>query len=255
MNLNQISFQLYTCRDLLTNSAQISETLKRLRAIGYTAVETYQLQIPDAELAKIIQQEGMVCSSTGQNPETIFQQPEAVLENLNSLGCDIVMYPSPIGLDFTSTESLQEYISKLQRSGEFLRKAGKTLAYHNHHLEFIKLGGKTVLEQIFDQATPEALQAEVDIYWLQYGGGDILSWIDRLSGRLPAIHLKDYQINAEKVPQFAELGMGTLNLPKIIAAAEDAGCKWFVVEQDTCPGDPVDSLAQSFRYLQELVKK
>ena len=35
----------------------------------------------------------------------------------------------------------------------------------------------------------------------------------------------------------------------ICRAAETAGCRWFIVEQDTCPGDPIDSLRQSFAYL------
>ena len=30
------------------------------------------------------------------------------------------------------------------------------------------------------------------------------------------------------------------------AAAEESGCRWFIVEQDTCPGDPFDSVARSF---------
>jgi len=255
MKINQISFQLFTCRDLLTDSAAIAKTLKRLRTIGYTAVETARTPVSDVELSKIIREEGMVCSSSGQNAETIQNNPQEVLENLHALGCDIVMHSWPAGLDYTSAESLQAFIARLQRSGEFLRKAGKTLTYHNHHKEFKKLGGKTILEQVFDQIPPEVMKAEVDIYWLQYGGGDIQSWIERLAGRLPIIHLKDYQITSEDVPYFAELGNGTLNLPKIIAAAEKAGCKWFVVEQDICPGDPVESLAQSFRHLQEIAEK
>ena len=36
-----------------------------------------------------------------------------------------------------------------------------------------------------------------------------------------------------------------------LPAAEQAGCQWFIVEQDTCPGDPVDSLAASYSYIQE----
>ena len=38
-------------------------------------------------------------------------------------------------------------------------------------------------------------------------------------------------------------------LPRIIAEAEAGGCEWFIVEQDTCPGDPFESLKQSFDYI------
>jgi sugar phosphate isomerase/epimerase len=60
--------------------------------------------------------------------------------------------------------------------------------------------------------------------------------------------MKDYTVNAENHPTFAEIGNGNLDWKRIIAAAEAAGCQWFCIEQDTCPGDPFDSLKQSFDY-------
>jgi len=252
MNLNQIGFQLYTCRDLLKTSAEIAKTLKRLRTIGYTAVEACGVSVSDEELGKIIQQEGLVCVASHQDNETILSNPARVLENLQHLGCKLVGYSYPVGVDFGSAQAIQALISNLHRSGEFFKKSGYTLYYHNHQLEFRKLDGKVILERIYEETSPDVLQGELDIYWVQYGGGDICAWIEKLAGRLPLIHLKDYQINAENIPQFCELGAGTLNLPQIIESAEKAGCKWFIVEQDVCPGDPVDSLEQSFRALQAM---
>jgi len=253
MHLNQIGFQLYTCRDLLKTPAEIAKTLKRLRSIGYAAIETCGTAVSDEELGRIIREEGLVCVSAHQNGDTLLKKPDLVLENLQSLGCDLVAYPYPAGIDFSSSESVQTLISSLQHAGEIFTKAGKTLCYHNHQHEFRKLDGKIILEQIYDDTSANALQGELDIYWVQYGGGDIQAWCRKLTGRLPIIHLKDYQINAENTPRFAELGAGTLDLPGIIDSAEKAGCKWFIVEQDTCPGDPVDSLEQSFRALQQIM--
>jgi len=252
MNLNQIGFQLYTCLDLLKTPAEIAKTLKRLRAIGYTAVEACGVSVSDEELGKIIQQEGLVCVSSHQNGAMILSNPGRVLENIQHLGCKLVGYPYPAGVDFGSAQSVQALIANLQRSGEFFKNAGYTLCYHNHQLEFRKLDGKMILERIFEKTSRDVLQGELDIYWVQYGGGDIQAWCKKLAGRLPIIHLKDYQINTENAPQFCELGAGTLNLPQIIESAEKAGCKWFIVEQDVCPGDPVDSLEQSFRALQTM---
>ena len=45
----------------------------------------------------------------------------------------------------------------------------------------------------------------------------------------------------------AEIGEGNMNWPGIVAACESAGSQWYVVEQDTCAGDPFDSIAISFR--------
>jgi sugar phosphate isomerase/epimerase len=65
------------------------------------------------------------------------------------------------------------------------------------------------------------------------------------------LHLKDYMVDAANNVTMCEIGAGNLDWPGIVRAAEDAGCRWFIVEQDTCPGDPVDSLEQSFRWLAE----
>ena len=43
-------------------------------------------------------------------------------------------------------------------------------------------------------------------------------------------------------------GNGNLTWQAIIEAAEKSGAKWYLVEQDTCPGDPFDSVAQSYAY-------
>ena len=83
------------------------------------------------------------------------------------------------------------------------------------------------------------------------GGGDCVEWCRRLAGRIPFIHLKDYMMTLEKKPIWCEIGRGTLPFARIIAEAEKSGCEWFIVEQDTCPGDPFESLRLRLRARQE----
>ena len=62
--------------------------------------------------------------------------------------------------------------------------------------------------------------------------------------------------NCEPIADFidiAEIGEGVLNWPEIIAACRSIGVKWYIVEQDTCPGDPVDSLAISHRNMLRMI--
>jgi sugar phosphate isomerase/epimerase len=66
---------------------------------------------------------------------------------------------------------------------------------------------------------------------------------------MPFIHIKDCSLTADQKPAFAEIGRGTLPFREIIAEAERSGCEWFIVEQDTCPGDPFDSLRLSLEYI------
>ncbi len=50
-----------------------------------------------------------------------------------------------------------------------------------------------------------------------------------------------------------EIGNGNLEWKKIVKAADEAGCLWYIVEEDTCPGCPFDSLKMSYDYIaQEL---
>jgi len=252
MKINQVAAQLYTCRDSLKDPAGIAKTLKRLREAGYTAVQASGLgPISEAELNRILDDNGLTCCATHEPSMEILNNPGKVVERLKALGCKITAYPHPAGIDLSNAEAVHAWIKSLQRAGETLAAAGQILCYHNHNHEFRKLDGKIILDLIYDGTSPEALQGELDTYWVQYGGGDNLEWCRKLAGRLPIIHLKDYQTTPQSAPNWCEIGVGVLDFKKIVFAAEAAGCEWYVVEQDTCPGDPVDSLAKSFRYIHE----
>jgi len=252
MKPNQIAAQLYTCRDLLKTPTAIAKTLARLRQIGYTAVQVSGMgPIAEEELMKILDGEGLTCCATHEPPATILDEPARVIERLRKLNTRIVAYPHPDGIDLTNPESVNTWIARLDAAGAKLAQEGLTLCYHNHHMEFRRLDGDTILSRIYQRSRAANLQGEIDTYWVQYGGGDIVAWCQHLDGRLPLLHLKDYQITTENQPTYCEIGEGNLDFSKIIPAAEKSGCQWFIVEQDTCPGDPVDSLARSFRYLVE----
>lgn len=252
MKIENVAAQLFTCRDLLKTPADIATTLNRLRKIGYQAVQISGMgPIAEEELNKILDGEGLVCCATHESGETILKDPNKVIDRLHKLRCKYTAYPFPGGVDFNNPASVAELIGGLQKSGTALAEAGLVLCYHNHNHEFRKIGNRTILELIYEGTTPQALQGEIDTFWIHYGGGENVEWCERLNNRLPLIHLKDYQTTNENKHAFCEIGSGNLNFARIISAAEAAGCQWFIVEQDVCPGDPVDSLEKSFRYIQE----
>lgn len=252
MKISQVAAQLYTCRDLLQTPADIATTLRRVREIGYTAVQVSGMgPILEEELITILDGEGLVCCATHESPDTILNDPKKVIEHLQKLRCSYTAYPYPAGVDFACEKAVSSLISALDAAGAVMAAAGITLCYHNHNHELRKLGGKTILDRIYEGTQPQHIQGEIDTFWIHYGGGDNVEWCEKLAGRLPLIHLKDYMTNSDTQHQLCEIGAGNLNFSKIIPAAEKSGCQWFIVEQDTCPGDPVDSLRQSFNYIQE----
>jgi len=250
MKLNQVAVQLYTVREHSRTAEDLAATAGKIRAIGYTAVQVSGIgPIPDDEIARIMAGEGLTICATHEPPDLILNEPDTCIQRLRRLGCRLTAYPSPRGVDLGSRESVLGLIAGLARSGERFAAAGMRLGYHNHATEFVRFDGGTVLDAIFARTDPRHLAAELDTYWVQYGGGDPAAWCDRLHGRLPFIHLKDYAFTTDNKPVFAEIGAGNLDWPRIIAAAERAGCEWFIVEQDVCPGDPFDSLRRSFEHI------
>ena len=252
MKHNQIAAQLFTLRDHLKTPADIAASLKKVRAIGYEAVQVSGMgPIDEAELVRILAGEGLTSCATHEPGKDILDDTGKVIERLQKLGCRYTAYPFPAGIDFTNAEHIETLAKKLDAAGAAMAKAGQVLAYHNHANEFARYDGGTVLAYLYAATDPRHLQGEIDTYWIQAGGGDPADWCRKLKGRLPLLHLKDYGCAADGKPFFAEIGNGNLDWPDILAAAEASGCEWFIVEQDVCPGDPFESLAISYRYLQK----
>ena len=252
MKIEQVALQLYTLRDHLGTPADIRRGLKKVAEIGYRAVEGAGLNsIGNAELLQILEGEGLTLCSTHGDLQAILSDPEKVSDDLRSLECQHVVYAYPAGIDLADPAVVKKFAKDLERTGKVLHEAKQGLAYHNHAIELMHMDGQTVLEYLYSQTDARYLQAEIDTYWIQYGGGDPAAWCEKLKGRLPLLHMKDYQFLASNQPAFAEIGYGNLDWKKIIAAAEASGCEWFIVEQDTCPGDPFDSVRKSFEYIKE----
>ncbi|MCU0752893.1 MAG: sugar phosphate isomerase/epimerase [Akkermansiaceae bacterium] len=252
MKADQIAVQLYTLRDHLKNVPEFAETCRKVAAIGYRAVEVAGVDhavVPPAGIRRICADLGLAICATHQAGDAILNETAAVIDTAGAMGADLVVYPWPGDLDFTSEAAVADLIAKLDAAGAAMAAAGMRLAYHNHQHEFRKLGGRLILERIYQEIPPARLSAEIDTYWVQYGGGDPVAWCRRLAGRLPVIHLKDYRVNDDNSVGFCEVGHGNLDMPAIIDEAGRAGCRWFCVEQDTCPGDPFDSIRLSFEYL------
>lgn len=250
MKSNQLACQLYTVRDHLKTPRDIAATLKKVRAIGYEAVQVSCLgPIADDELAQLLKGEGLVCCATHEDGERLLSDPLPIVDRLGKLSCRITTYPWPGENRFGALEDVRVFARRLNAAGRIFHDHGITFCYHNHHLEFRRLGGRTVLEALFHDTDARYVQAELDTYWVQFGGGSPAEWCRRLGTRLASLHMKDYAIGPDNKVVFAEVGSGNLEWPAIVAAADAAACRWFIVEQDVCPGDPFDSLKKSYEFV------
>jgi sugar phosphate isomerase/epimerase len=252
MHISQVAVQLYTVREHLQTASDMAASFRKVKEIGYDSVELAGVgSISDDEVATMLADAGLTCVSSHDNPGTILDRPEAVVERLGKYRCSRTGYPAPAGVRLETLDDVKALAARLNTAGEVLSEAGVTLSYHNHSMEFRRFDGHLMLDVLYEETDPRYVQGQLDTYWVQYGGGDSEDWCRRLKGRMPSLHLKDYAMAAEHRPTFAEVGHGNLNWEPVILAAGQSGCEWYIVEQDRCERDPFESIRMSFEYIRD----
>lgn len=254
MKIEQVAAQLYTIRDQIKTPAEIAAAMKKVRAVGYEAVQVSGMgPIDEKELKAILDGEGLVCCATHEPSDKIINDPMAIVDRLDKLNCKYTAYPYPSNVKLDSLADVVDLADKLNAAGKVLYENGKVLAYHNHSIEFRRFDDDLMLDVIYENTDPRYLKGEIDTYWVQHGGGDPIEWCSALKDRLPLLHMKDYVINSASQPTMTEIGNGNLNWSGIVSAADYAGCEWYIVEQDICEGDPIDSLKISYEYIRDFL--
>ena len=248
---SQIAAQLYTLREFTKTPADIANTMKKVRAIGYEAVQVSGMgPIDPHELRKIVDGEGLTICTTHTGYDRMKNEPDAVIEDHHIIGCKHPAIGS-MPAAYRTADGYRGFAKEASEVARTLAEGGLTWSYHNHSFEFEKYGDKTGIEILLTESDQKYFKLEIDTYWVQHGGGDPAEWILKCKGRIPLLHIKDMG-NRGGQPIMMEIGEGNLNWPRIFAAAEEAGVEWYLVEQDICERDPFESLAISFRNLKAM---
>ena len=145
-------------------------------------------------------------------------------------------------------DQYKRYAELFNKADEACRKAGLTFAYHNHDFEFEKLDGQVPYNLLLAQTK---IKMELDLYWAVKSGNDPVALFKKYPGRFEMWHVKDMDKTERKF--FTEVGNGTIDFKKIFAAAPTAGLKYYFVEQDQTPGDPLLSITTSYRNLNKIL--
>ena len=243
-----IAAQMFTLREFLTTPADIATTMKRVKAIGYHAVQLSGLgPIDPQELATILDGEGLQAVITHTSFDRMLNDLPSVIADHKLWKCPNVAIGG-LPEEFRNADGYVRFAGVATEVARKLDEAGLTFSYHNHAFEFQRFNGKTGIELLYAHADPKLFKAEIDTYWVQYGGGDPAEWISRMKDRMIVIHFKDMTIIDNQITM-AEVGEGNLNWPRILQACREAGVAWYAVEQDICQRDPFESLAISLRNL------
>jgi sugar phosphate isomerase/epimerase len=256
--LKAIGVQLYTVRNVLPQKP--AEILNAIRAIGYQEIEATWANF--GQIWPMMQASGLKAVSMHVDNKLMTKdagEMSRVVDLLKGWGFQYAVHPYVPQEDRGGADVMKAMADKLNMFGEKCHAAGIQAAYHNHAFESASAGDKTLFQVLIDNTDKKLVGFELDCFWLSVSGNDPVEFIRKLSGRVPLLHCKDKAQGTEQrfnesVPRtaFKEIGNGVLDWPAIIKAADAAGVKHYIVEQDQTPGDPLDSLRQSYNYLSKL---
>ena len=244
----RIGAQLYTVREQCRDAQGLDETLGRLEKIGYKTVQVSGIgPIPAKEIKAICDSHGMEIICTHRSLDDYENKMDEMIAFHRELGVKLPGLGSMFSLcEVKTADEAKEQIERLNRIARRLKAEGMTFCYHNHAFEFMKLGGRYLMDYMLEYGEFDFI---LDVYWLAYAGQDPAKFIRKIGSRAKVIHFKDLKMKGN-TSVFGEIMEGNLDWDEIIAACDEAGALCAMVEQDVCDGDPVDSMAVSYRNLQ-----
>ena len=250
--IKTLGLQIFTLRDAMKDEASVAESFKRMKALGYDEGHTagwYGLTVKRyAELAK---EAGIAICGTHCGFADLIADPDKAMEEHDLLGTKNIGIGGMPGEARTDLNALKKFVEDSNKFAEKVNKYGFKFTYHHHSFEFSKIDGVRMMDVLVDGFDPKTVSFVLDTYWLQHGGVNVTGWMKKLAGRVDILHLKDMAISLEggAHPYITEIGNGNINYDEVIACAEEIGVKHYIVEQDTCPGDPFESVAKSAEYI------
>jgi sugar phosphate isomerase/epimerase len=257
--LTAIGVQLYTVRSVLPQKP--AETLNAIAGIGYREVEATYGDL-DAIWPSIQAAHLNAVSVHLDNTLMNAGKEDALaraIDHVKQMGFAYAVFPYLPPAERGGLDKFRSLCDQLNRAGEKCRAVGLNFCYHNHAFEFEPMEGTTGFEVMTDRLDKNLCGFEMDVFWVSVAGHDPVELLQKLSGRVPLIHLKDKAPGTpvmfkESVDRgaFKEVGNGVLDWPPLLRAAASAGVRHYFVEQDQTPGDPVESLRQSYAYLSKL---
>jgi sugar phosphate isomerase/epimerase len=253
---SSIGLQLYTLRDTIMKDPK--GVLQKVAGFGYKELETFAygdgkiFGMPFSEFGKFTKDLGMtVCSGHYPLDQAKGDTWEKSVTDAKSIGQEYIIVPYLQESDRKTIDDYKKVCEALNKAGEVCNKNGVRFGYHNHAFEFESLEGQVPYEVMMKELDPKLVGMELDIYWVYRAGKDALQMFQQYPGRFEQWHVKDMdKTNKDKN---ADVGTGSIDWKSIFAQAKQSGMKHFYVEQESYPGEPIDSVAASIKNLKAIL--
>ena len=248
--LERIGLELYSVRRAMR--ADPERTLAAVRAIGYTDVELLwswgNFGRSPQQVRDTLAHEGLRAPSAHISPATILVGWERSLDTAKILGHEYLIVPSlqaDLGL---SLDDWREWADRFNAAGAVARRAGIWLAFHNEPDHMKPIDGKVPYDVFVERTDSSVVRLQLDTGNMLQGGGDPMQYLAKHRDRYWSFHLKD--VVADHSTD-TELGTGTFDFKRFLAAIPDLAKKPCYVEQEN-GRDELASARTDFEYLRTL---
>lgn len=241
--LDAIGLQLYTVRSEMQKS--VEATLARVAQIGYKEVEFagYFGRTPQ-QIRDALKANGLTSPASHVDMRAPWDK---TIADAAAVGHEYVVVPW-IDESMRTADGIKRIAEEFNTRAAAANKAGLKFAYHNHDFEFKPLpDGKLLYDTLLESTDPKLVLMEMDMYWINHGGADPVTYWKRYPGRFQLLHVKDMLADR----QMTEVGSGTLPWGSYFHERTLSGARHFFVEHDR-PADAFASVAKSYAYLKNL---
>jgi len=250
--LKRIGIQLYTLRDAARRD--LGRTLASIAALGYDDVEmlgsSNNFGTPPARVREMLDQHGLRAPSTHVLAAALDDLPRQ-LDDARTIGYEYLIVAGLPAERRTSLDDYRYWADRLNAAGAVARRAGVWLGFHNHADDFAVFDGRVAYDVFVEQTDPAVVRHQLDTGNAAMGGHDPMRYLERFGDRYWSFHIKDVpRLRSEGAD--TELGKGVIDFRRLLSRIERIDEKHLFVEQETYPGDPLDSARRDYAYLAAL---
>lgn len=248
--LDRIGLELYAVRKAMR--ADPERTLAAVRAIGYDDVELLwsfdNFGRTPRQVRATLDHEGLKAPSAHMAPEVILRDWDKSLETAHLLGHQYLIVPSLPDETQHSLDAWRQWADRFNSAGAAARRAGIWLAFHNEPDHMKPVDGQVPYDVFVARLDPAAVRLQLDVGNMLMGHGDPMRYLVEHRDRYWSFHLKDVAADGSRD---TELGTGTFDFARFLAAIPDLARKPCYVEQES-PSDELASARTNYQYLRGL---
>lgn len=236
-----LGLQLYTVRDDLAKDFE--GTLKAVRDMGIRHVQSnLTMNGRDSKtLRKIYDDMGFVWDSVHAGGDDLRVHAQATIDQAKAAGlknitCSFPLYPldRKAIMGGPALDDWKRDAQTYNSIGELAAKAGLSFGYHNHNVEFKKIGDVLPYDLLLTETDPALVSMEMDIGWVVAAGADPVAYLTKYPARYSSLHIKD--LKADGIPNTnlkmvsTVIGQGIVPWDKVLPAAKKSRVKTAYLE-------------------------